>query len=158
MKAMLARFVIATAVAVLVAGGLGAAPKSAGAQAVSQADAAIVDVCRFLPFWANPSVAGASSTVFAVRVTNIGPTASDGPVVAGTSQLTNLRGGKRDLVPVTPGPLQPGQTARFKFKDNRLFPGVEFTVIAAFDGRANPSDGWDNNQLTFADPWAVPAC
>ncbi len=154
---MAARFLVVAAVAVLVAGGLSMTSKQTRAQAVSQADAVIRDVCRSQPFSANPALPGAFSTVFAVRVTNAGTTVSEGPVVAGISQLITARG-KRDLVPVTSGPLQPGQAAQFKWKDSRLFPGVQMVMIAAFDRDTNPNDASENGLMYFADPWAVPAC
>ena len=114
-------------------------------QAISTADAAVVDVCRFLPFSPSPTTPGAFSTVFAVRVTNVGGTVSNGPVLAGIKQMVQARQ-KSGLPPVTSGQLEPGQTARFKWKDGKLFPGVAMTMIAVFDNQ------------TFTDPWAVPAC
>ncbi|MBA3527897.1 MAG: hypothetical protein H0T91_01010, partial [Propionibacteriaceae bacterium] len=45
----------------------------------------------------------------------------------------------------------------FKWKDGKLFPGFEMTMIAVFANQTNPSETWENN-MTFADPWAVPTC
>lgn len=158
MTAAASKFLVIVAVAVLVTAGLIAArPSVARAQAAtSSADAAVVEVCRFLPFSPSPTTPGAFSTVFAVRVTNVGGTVSNGPVLAGIKQVVQARQ-KSGLLPVTSGPLEPGQTARFKWKDGKLFPGVAMTMIAVFDNRTNPADTWDNN-MAFADPWAVPAC
>jgi hypothetical protein len=158
MTAMASKFLVAVMVVVLViAGSIAPGSSLARAQAAtSTADAAVVEVCRFLPFSPSTTTPGAFSTVFAVRVTNAGGTVSDGPVLAGIKQAVQARQ-KSGLPPVTSGPLDPGQTARFKWKDGKLFPGVAMIMIAVFDSQTNPAETWENN-MTFADPWAVPAC
>ncbi len=135
-----------------------AALAPAGARAAGTANAAVVDVCRFLPFSANPAVPGASKTVFAVRVTNVGGTASEGPLLAAIGH--NAPGQQKSGgAPVTAGPVAPGQTVRFKLADDRFYPGVELRVFATFDPRTNPAEpGSGDNVAVFGDPWAVPAC
>ena len=156
MRTVTAKLAVVLAVAAMVAGGLDGFKPERTRAASSTADAAVIKVCRFLPFSASSTVPGAFSTVFAVTVTNVGTTASDGPVEAGLNQPVQARQ-KRDLKPVTPGPLAVGQTTRFKWADAMLFPGVQMTMIAVFDNQTNPAETWENN-MTFADPWTVPAC
>ncbi len=153
MTAMAAKLLVVVAVAVLVAGGLVMTPSRAEAT-VSTADAAVVDVCRFLPFTADPAIAGRVKTVFAVRVTNVGSTVSEGPVLAAVSQPGRQKSG---LPPASSGPLAPGQTVRVKIAASQLVPGAPMTVIAVFDSTTNPTETWANN-LTVADVSAVPAC
>ncbi len=139
MTAMAARFLVVVAVAMMLAGALVGITTNAAGATVSTADAAVVDVCRFLPFSADPSIPGTSKTVFAVRVTNIGSTVSNGPVLAGIHQPLAQKSG---LPAVTPGPLQPGQVARFKLAASQLIPGAEMTMIAVFASQTNPSETW----------------
>jgi hypothetical protein len=127
-------------------------------RATGTADAKIIEVCRFTPLTANASVTGAFKTVFAVRVTNVGGTVSDGPLLAAVGQNAAGRQ-KSGGVPVTTGPLESGQTVRFKLADTKLFPGIEMRIFATFNQQTNPAEAAsDNNFATFADPWAVPAC